>query len=137
MATTKEVHDYIMDSLGNLGIGGFSAWKMMGEYCVYFKDKLIGGIYDDMFLLKPTSSALRLLPTAQRACPYKGSRTQMIAIEEIEKTELFRQLIKAVYDELPQKKRYIPYRPVYRSSKKLFSPQNSFRLPLQRLGECI
>ena len=57
MATTKEVHDYIIDSLGNLGIGEFSARKMMGEYCVYFKDKLIGGIYDDMFLLKPTSSA--------------------------------------------------------------------------------
>lgn len=56
MATTKEFHDYIMDSLLNLRIGEFISKKMMGEYCVYFNNKLIGDICDNVFLLKPTAS---------------------------------------------------------------------------------
>lgn len=105
MATTKEFHDYIMDSLLNLRIGEFTSKKMMGEYCVYFNNKLIGDICDNVFLLKPTASVLRLLPDADRAYPYEGSKTFMVVAGEIDDVELFSQVIKSMYDELPEKKK--------------------------------
>ncbi len=67
MATSKEFHDYVMDSLQR--IGDVSSKKMMGEYCVYYKGKLIGDICDNTLLLKPVESVLRLMPEAERAYP--------------------------------------------------------------------
>ena len=102
MATSKEFHDYVMEQLSR--IGEFTSRKMMGEYCVYYKGKLIGDICDNTFLLKPTESVLRLMPDAKRDYPYEGSKTLMVAVDEIENTRLLSEVITAMFAELPEAK---------------------------------
>ena len=55
MASGKEYLDFILDQLS--GLDGISYSAMMGEYIIYYRGKIIGGIYDDRFLVKPTKSA--------------------------------------------------------------------------------
>ena len=80
MATSKEFHDYVMEQLSR--IGEFSSRKMMGEYCIYHRGKMIGDLCDNTFLLKPTESVLRLMPDADRGYPYEGSKTRMVIVDE-------------------------------------------------------
>ena len=68
MASTQEYRDYILDQL--TGLEGISCRAMMGEYLLYCQGKLVGGIYDNRLLVKPTASAVRLLPDAPRELPY-------------------------------------------------------------------
>lgn len=103
MATSKEFHDYIMENLQR--IGEVSSKKMMGEYCVYYKGKLIGDICDNCLLLKPTESVLRLMPDADRAYPYEGSKTLMVVVETVEDAELMAKTLNAMYQELPEPKK--------------------------------
>ena len=103
MATSKEFHDYVMEQLSR--IGEFSSRKMMGEYCIYHRGKMIGDLCDDTFLLKPTASVLRLMPNADRGYPYEGSKTLMVIVDEIENTELMAAVIEAMYEELPEPRR--------------------------------
>ena len=103
MATSKEFHDYIMEQLSR--IGEFSSRKMMGEYCIYHRGKMIGDLCDNTFLLKPTASVLRLMPNADRGYPYEGSKTLMVIVDEIENTELMAAVIEAMYEELPEPRR--------------------------------
>ena len=56
MASTKEYLDFVLDQLSDLEDIRFR--QMMGEYIIYYKDKIIGGIYDDRFLVKPTKSVM-------------------------------------------------------------------------------
>ena len=62
MATSKEYLSYISDMLS--GIDGITHKQMMGEYIVYYRGKIVGGIYDDRFLVKPVKSAISLMPGA-------------------------------------------------------------------------
>ena len=103
MATSKEFHDYVMEQLSR--IGEFSSRKMMGEYCIYHRGKMIGDLCDNTFLLKPTESVLRLMPDADRGYPYEGSKTRMVIVDEIENTELVAAVIEAMYEELPEARR--------------------------------
>ncbi len=103
MATSKEFHDYVMDSLQR--IGDVSSKKMMGEYCVYYKGKLIGDICDNTLLLKPVESVLRLMPEAERAYPYEGSKTLMAVVDDVENVELMEKVLNAMYEELPEPKK--------------------------------
>ena len=103
MATSKEFHDYVMEQLSR--IGEFSSRKMMGEYCIYHRGKMIGDLCDNTFLLKPTESVLRLMPDADRGYPYEGSKTRMVIVDEIENTELMAAVIEAMYEELPEARR--------------------------------
>ena len=102
MATSKEFHDYVMEQLSR--IGECTSRKMMGEYCIYYKEKPIGDLCDNIFLLKPTDAVLRLLPDAERGYPYEGSKTQMVIVDEIENTELLAEVIAAMHQELPEPK---------------------------------
>lgn len=103
MSTTVEFHDYVIENLRKAG--EVTSRKMMGEYLVYFNGKLVGNICDNCLYLKPTDSALELLPEAERGYPYEGSKTLMVIVEEIENTELMTKVLHAMYDELPQKKK--------------------------------
>lgn len=103
MATSKEFHDYVVDNLQK--IGDVSTKRMMGEYCIYYKGKLIGDICDNCLLLKPTEAVLRLMPEAERAYPYEGSRTRMVVVEDVEDTERMRQVLDAMVEELPEPKK--------------------------------
>lgn len=103
MATSTEARDYIVENLSKAG--DISTRKMMGEYLVYFKGKLVGNICDNCLYLKPTDSALRLLPDAERDYPYDGSKTLMIVVDNVENTEQMSAVLHAMYEELPAPKK--------------------------------
>lgn len=103
MATSKEFHDYIVENLQK--VGEISTRKMMGEYCVYFQGKLIGDICENILFLKPTEAVLRLMPEAERAYPYEGSKTLMAVVDDVENTKLMTEVLQEMYMELPEPKK--------------------------------
>lgn len=109
MATSKEFHDHVVDSLRR--VGDIATKKMMGEYCIYYKGKLIGDICDNRLLLKPTKSVLRLMPDAERALPYEGSKTLMVVADDVGNIELMDKVLDAMYEELPEPKKKIKKAP--------------------------
>ena len=102
MASGKAYLAYIMDQLS--GLDGVSYRPMMGEYIIYYQGKVIGGIYDDRFLVKPTASALRLMPDAVREIPYPGAK-EMLLVSDPDNRKLLAQLMLAVYRDLPDPKK--------------------------------
>ena len=77
---------------------------MMGEYVIYYGNKIIGGIYDDRFLVKPTKSAVFLMPNAAYERPYEGAKG-MLLVENIEDREFLKKLFEAISKELPLPKK--------------------------------
>lgn len=103
MATSKEFHDYIVENLKRAG--DVYTRKMMGEYCIYYQGKLIGDICDNCLFLKPTESVLRLMPDADRAYPYEGSKTLMVVVDDVENASLMAEVLDEMYKELPEPKK--------------------------------
>nr|WP_197031830.1 TfoX/Sxy family protein [Methanobrevibacter sp. YE315] len=77
---------------------------MMGEYIIYYHGKIVGGIYDDRFLVKPVKSAIEMMPDANRELPYEGAK-EMLLVDDIENREFLKELIEAMYEELPAAKK--------------------------------
>ena len=102
MASSKEYLEYILEQLSDLDDITYRA--MMGEYIIYFRGKIIGGIYDDRFLVKPTESAKSLMPEADMELPYEGAK-EMLLVDNIDNREFLRKLLEAMYDELPVPKK--------------------------------
>lgn len=101
MASSKDYLDFILEQLSDLPDIDYRA--MMGEFVIYYRGKVVGGIYDNRFLVKPTKSALEILPNAPMEIPYPKGHP-MIMVEDIENRALLVQLFTKVYSELPQKK---------------------------------
>ncbi len=101
MASSKGYLEFVLDQLSELDDVTYRA--MMGEYVIYYSGKVIGGIYDDRFLVKPTESARNLMPNATEELPYEGAK-EMLLVDNIENRDFLRTLIEAVYDELPAPK---------------------------------
>ncbi len=102
MASDKEYLDYILEQLSETEEITFRA--MMGEYIIYCRGKVIGGIYDNRFLVKPVRSAAALMPEAEKELPYEGAK-EMLLVENIENKDFLRELIEAIYNELPEPKK--------------------------------
>ncbi len=98
MASSREYLDFIMDQLSSLE--GVSSRAMMGEYIIYYQGKIVGGIYDDRFLVKPTESAKRLMPHAEPELPYEGAR-EMLLVDNVDDREFLARLLDAMAGELP------------------------------------
>ncbi len=98
MASSKAYLDFILEQLS--GLDEISCRTMMGEYVLYYRGKIIGGIYDDRFLVKPTPSARAMMPQAEMELPYEGAK-EMLLVDNVESREFLTALIDAVYDELP------------------------------------
>ena len=98
MASTKSYLDFILDQLSSLT--EITHRAMMGEYLIYYRGKLVGGIYDDRFLIKPTPSAKQYVPDAKYELPYEGAK-EMLLVENVEDREFLAGLLRAMYDELP------------------------------------
>ena len=81
MASSKEYLEFVLDQTA--GLSGVTARAMMGEYILYCRGKIVGGIYDDRLLVKPTAAARRLLPDAAREKPYPGAK-EMLLVEEVD-----------------------------------------------------
>ena len=102
MASSKEYLEFIIEQLSELEDITYRA--MMGEYIIYFRGKIIGGIYDDRFLVKPTESAKALMPEADMDLPYEDAK-EMLLVDDIENKEFLKKLLEAMYDELPEPKK--------------------------------
>lgn len=102
MATTKEYLNYIEEQLSH--IEGISYKAMMGEYLIYYKDRLAGGIYDSRLLVKPVKAAIALMPNAPYEPPYEGAKP-MLLVAETENREVTQRLFEAMYEELPLPKK--------------------------------
>lgn len=102
MASSKEYLDFILEQLSELGEITYRA--MMGEYIIYYRSKIIGGIYDDRFMVKPTKSAISLMPGASYELPYEGAK-EMLLVDDIDSKEFLRKLFMEMYDELPALKK--------------------------------
>jgi TfoX/Sxy family transcriptional regulator of competence genes len=102
MASTKEYLEFILEQLSL--IDDISHRAMMGEYILYYQGKVIGGIYDDRFLVKQTKSAKEMMPEAQMQLPYEGAK-EMILVDDVENKEFLKELFEAMYDELPAPKK--------------------------------
>ena len=97
MASSKEYLDFVLEQLS--GVEDISFRAMMGEYILYCRGKVIGGIYDDRFLLKPTESAKRLMPDSVPELPYPGGKEMIPA--DVDDRTLLNELIPAIADDLP------------------------------------
>ena len=102
MASDKEYLEYILEQLAMPEEVSYRA--MMGEYVLYYRGKVIGGIYDNRFLVKPVKSAAAMMPQAVTELPYEGARA-MLLVDNVENTEFLQALVKAMYDELPSPKK--------------------------------
>ena len=102
MASSKGYLEYILDQLS--GLDEVSCRAMMGEYIIYFRGKIVGGIYDDRFLVKPTKSAVAMMPDADMEFPYEGAK-EMLLVDNVENREFLEELLNVVYEELPASKR--------------------------------
>ena len=98
MASDKEYLDFILEQLS--GLEEISWRAMMGEYIIYYRGRVIGGVYDNRFLVKPTKTALAMMPEAERELPYEGAR-EMLLVDNVDNRAFLRELIEAMYDELP------------------------------------
>ena len=105
MASSKEYLDFILEQLSDLNAVSYR--PMMGEYILYYKGRIIGGIYDDRFLVKPVKSALAMMPDAVSELPYAGAK-EMLLVDNVENKEFLAELLKAMYDELPEPKKKKP-----------------------------
>lgn len=103
MPSTKEYLEYMLEQLSDLE--EISHRAMMGEYIIYYREKIVGGIYDDRFLVKPVNAAREMMPDAKMELPYEGAK-EMLLVEDIDNREFLKNLFEAMYDELPaQRKR--------------------------------
>ena len=101
MASSKEYLEYVLDLLS--GLDEITYRAMMGEYVIYFRGKVFGGIYDDRFLVKPTKAAVELMPDAERELPYEGGN-EMLLVDSDDR-DFVKELVEAMYDELPAPKK--------------------------------
>lgn len=99
MASSKDYLDFVLDQCS-----GLSARAMMGEYILYYSGKVVGGVYDNRLLVKPTPSAKTLMPNVEYQLPYEGAK-EMLLVEDVENREFLNKLFVAMHKELPEPKK--------------------------------
>lgn len=102
MASSREYLDFILEQLSDLEEISYRA--MMGEFIIYYRGKIVGGIYDDRLLVKPIDSAKSLMPTASYELPYEGAK-KMLLVNDVDSKNFLTRLFDSMYDELPVRKK--------------------------------
>ena len=102
MSSSRSYLEFILEQLSELD--GVTWRAMMGEFILYYRGKIIGGIYDDRFLIKPTRSAGRMMPEAAREQPYEGAK-EMLLVDRVEDRAFLEELLNVLYKELPEPKK--------------------------------
>ena len=101
MASSKDYLQFVLEQLSELQEITYRA--MMGEFIIYYRGKIVGGIYDDRLLVKPTKSAISYMPTVTYEVPYENAK-EMLLVEEIDNKDFLTGLFNVMYDELPTPK---------------------------------
>lgn len=102
MASSKKYLDFVLEQLSELE--EITYRSMMGEYILYYRGKIVGGIYDDRLLVKPVKSAVSLMPTATYELPYEGAK-EMLLVDNVDSKAFLTELFDAMYEELPTPKK--------------------------------
>ena len=102
MASRKEYLDFILEQISELEEITYRA--MMGEYIIYYRGKIVGGIYDDRLLVKPVKSAISLMPDANYELPYEGAK-EMLLVNDVDSKDFLTRLFNAMYNDLPAPKK--------------------------------
>ena len=102
MTSSKEYLEYIVEQLSDLDDISYRA--MMGEYIIYYREKIVGGIYDDRFLVKPVNSAMTMMPDGDMELPYEGAK-EMLLVSDVENKAFLAELLESMYGELPAPKK--------------------------------
>lgn len=102
MSTHKEYMEFILCQLAPLG-AELRCRAMMGEYVLYFREKVVGGVYDNRLLLKPVPAARALLPGAELVSPYPGAK-ELLPVEQVEDSPFLCALLRAIEPQLPAPK---------------------------------
>ena len=102
MASTKGYLEFILEQLSELD--GISCRAMMGEYILYYRGKVFGGIYDDRLLVKPVPAVMKRMPDAPKELPYEGAK-ELLLVDRVDNREFLRELIESMWEELPEKKK--------------------------------
>lgn len=102
MASSKQYLEFVLEQLSELEDITYKA--MMGEYIIYYRGKIVGGIYDDRFLVKPVKAAKRLMPDVQLELPYEGAK-ELLLVEKIDDKGFMAELLNAMFEELPAAKK--------------------------------
>lgn len=105
MASSKDYLEFVLEQLSDLD--GISHRAMMGEYIIYYRGKVAGGIYDNRFLVKPVEAAKKLMPEAPYELPYKGAK-EMLLVENLDNRAFLAELLDSMYDEIPELKKKKP-----------------------------
>ncbi|MBQ8183822.1 MAG: competence protein TfoX [Clostridia bacterium] len=98
MASSKEYLEFISDQLSEPEEISYRA--MMGEYIIYYRGKIVGGIYDNRLLVKPVKTAISLMPCAKYESPYKGAK-EMLLVDDVDDKDFLIKLFSTMYEELP------------------------------------
>ena len=101
MASSKDYLQFVLEQLSELQEITYRA--MMGEFIIYYRGKIVGGIYDDRLLVKPTKSAISYMPTVTYEIPYENAK-EMLLVEEVDNKGFLTGLFDVMYDELPTPK---------------------------------
>lgn len=100
MATSREFLNYILDQCASLPV---RARPMMGEYMLYYREKLAAYLCDNRLLVKDLPAARALLPDAPLEPPYEGAK-EMLLVEKLDDREFLAVLFEKIYPELPTPK---------------------------------
>lgn len=101
MASNKEYLNYILDQLSELN--DITYKPMMGEYIIYYRNIIVGGIYDNRLLVKPIKSAISYMSHATYELPYEGAK-EMLLVDNVDSKEYLIKLFEVMYDELSSHK---------------------------------
>ena len=102
MASSKGFLDFVLEQLSELDEITYKA--MMGEFIIYYRKKIVGGIYDDRLLVKPVESAVALMPNTTYELPYEGAK-EMLLVDDVDSKDFLTNLFVAMYEELPAPKK--------------------------------
>ncbi len=102
MASSRRYLGFVPDQLSSLQ--DVSCRAMMGEYILYYRDRVFGGIYDDRLLVKPVPAALKLMPDAEKELPYEGAK-EMLLVDDVDDRVFLKNLVESMWEELPGKKK--------------------------------
>ena len=102
MASGRDYLEFILEQLS--GLDGIRYRYMMGEYVLYYRDRIFGGIYDDRFLVKNVPAAAEYMPDAVLELPYEGG-SPMLLMDDVDDRDYLKGLIEKMYPELPETKK--------------------------------
>lgn len=101
MASSQDYLEFILSQL--MGLEEITYRAMMGEFIIYYRERIVGGIYDDRLLVKPVQSAIDYMETVSYELPYVGAK-EMLLVDNVDNQDYLIHLFETMYDELPAPK---------------------------------